>query len=665
MRYLILALLLRCSVISGFATRFSTRNPFSTKGRKQLMARQMLGGPLLQEMLGSYLTNNKDLQKYVSKEEMKKKQLEFEESLTAIEQREVELAKDILLAEKERERILDEARKSGIDLSEVTANHSRLKESASVFLEKSNESTRAYRTPLFSEDPESKSASPVLESKEPEALADNMSVINRPAVTLGGIFLAAVGARVALQNREEKQKELNGMRDVENFVDEVELLLREIDGKLEMKDGTDETNSTPTNHSDGKIALNESSSENEVFVKNGDAPQVSEEPEESQTLLVGEDFEQIKPDEDSTEVKEYVKSNITLLTNENVSEYISGGDKFAQEEVVGPKFCMEDDATSVSIRDGSIKFFESKGSQNLLIKVIGVGDGGSYAIESMVDGASDMFEYWAINSDAEAMISSMEKSNTLFIGKGSGKKGDVEAGIMAALDSKEDIAQIVKRTDVCFVVSTLGGGTGSGAAPVISRISKQSGAFTIAVVTTPFPFEGRKRIRRANESIELLGENADAVIVISNSNVLRVIPDDISLEASFGLVDAILKQSVFAISNLFTKTGVSNSYLENVQSVLESSGISAIGIGNGFGKSALQDATNAAFNSPLLDEKVKSARGIFVNVSGGELFSTEHVDLVLQIACDNSSQDAKIKVVSDVDKSLRGDSIRVTVCCSI
>jgi cell division protein FtsZ len=169
---------------------------------------------------------------------------------------------------------------------------------------------------------------------------------------------------------------------------------------------------------------------------------------------------------------------------------------------------------------------------------------------------------------------------------------------------------------------------------------------------------------QAHESVNRVRETADAVVVISNSNVLEMIPDDTSLEASFGLVDEVMGQAVFGLSNMITKTGILTAGFGDVNSVLQNSGLSVIGIGNGFGESASEDATTSSLNSPLFDTPLHGARGILVNIVGGESLRTKHIDTVLQTTYANVNKDANVKAAAQVDNSFLSDAVFVTVLCS-
>lgn len=305
------------------------------------------------------------------------------------------------------------------------------------------------------------------------------------------------------------------------------------------------------------------------------------------------------------------------------------------------------------------------------IKVIGVGDGGNFAIEHMLkfhDPASEeeRIEFWALNSDSQSLGRLMRKGiNALIIGSrtagGLGAGGDPSVGKLAAEESREDIGKVVSGADVCFITGALGSGTGSGATPVISEIAKENGALTLAIVTTPFPFEGKKRARRAREAIENLQETADSVVLIMNRNLLEIIPNNMSLEASFRVADEMLRRGVEGISDMIKSPGLLVVDHLDLRGVLMDSGVAAMGIGTGRGKRAACDAAMAAITSPLLVAPVSEANKIVLNIVGGESLTLQKVNEAARIICGNVYEDANIVVGAQVNPDFPRDKITVTV----
>jgi cell division protein FtsZ len=275
-------------------------------------------------------------------------------------------------------------------------------------------------------------------------------------------------------------------------------------------------------------------------------------------------------------------------------------------------------------------------------------------------------EFWAINTDLKALDASKQKGARTFaigqsITKGDGANGDPKVGENAAKASSTEISAMIDGANVCIVKCGLGSGTGSGAAPVICDLAKETGALTIAVVTEPFPFEGKMRLTQAVEAIDRLFEAADTVIVISNSNVLEIIPEDTSLEMSFQVVDEFVNQVVIGLTNMLTKTGISTVDFAGVNGVLKKSGFAVVGMGTGSENTAAEDATVAALTSPLLDAPLDKARGVLVNVVGGKSLSLQKIDQALEIVNANFAEDCNIVVGAQVNEALPESTVSVTV----
>lgn len=303
-----------------------------------------------------------------------------------------------------------------------------------------------------------------------------------------------------------------------------------------------------------------------------------------------------------------------------------------------------------------------------VIKVIGVGGGGSNAVDRMMETRVKGVEFWAVNTDAQALGRSKAKgAKTLNIGstvtRGLGAGGNPEVGQAAAEESRAEIGAMVAGTDMCFVTSGMGGGTGSGAAPVVAEVAKESGALTVGIVTKPFLFEGRRRMRQAVEAIERLKASVDTVIVVSNNKLLEIIPEDTPIERSFAVADDILRQGVVGISEIIVKPGLINVDFADVRSVMRNAGTALMGIGTGTGKTRAEDAASAAISSPLLDTPIDQASGIVFNISGGSDMTLPEINRAAEIIYNSVDEDANIIFGALIDDAL-GDVMSITVLCT-
>jgi len=301
-----------------------------------------------------------------------------------------------------------------------------------------------------------------------------------------------------------------------------------------------------------------------------------------------------------------------------------------------------------------------------VIKVLGVGGGGSNAVDRMLDTRIGGVEFWAINTDAQALGRSKAKGASILnigssVTRGLGAGGDPEMGRLAAEESREEINAMVSGADLCFITSGMGGGTGSGAAPVVAEVSKESGALTVAIVTKPFAFEGRRRMRQATEAIDRLRQSVDTVIIVSNNKLLDIIPENTPLEASFRVADDILRQGVVGISEIILRPGLINVDFADVRSVMQDAGTALMGIGTGSGKTSAEDAAVAAISSPLLDAPVDEAMGVVFNIIGGESLSLQEVDRAAQVIYNNVHEDANVIFGALVDDEITDGTVSITV----
>jgi len=300
-----------------------------------------------------------------------------------------------------------------------------------------------------------------------------------------------------------------------------------------------------------------------------------------------------------------------------------------------------------------------------VIKVIGVGGGGSNAVDRMLDTAVGGVDFWALNTDAQALGRSKAKgAKVLNIGagvtRGLGAGGNPDIGRMAAEESRKEIGEVVAGTDLCFVTSGMGGGTGSGAAPVVAEVAKEAGCLTVGIVTKPFVFEGKRRMKQAVGAIERLRENVDTVIVVSNDRLLEIIPDDTPMERAFAVADDILRQGVVGISDIIVKPGLINVDFADVRAIMDNAGTALMGIGIGAGKTAATDAAAAAISSPLLDSTIDNAKGVVFNISGGPRLSLNEVNQAAKLIYSTVEADANVIFGALVDETL-GDNISITV----
>jgi len=323
-------------------------------------------------------------------------------------------------------------------------------------------------------------------------------------------------------------------------------------------------------------------------------------------------------------------------------------------------------SSSTAMASSSAALMPDGGLSPCVIKVLGVGGGGSNAVDRMLDTRIGGVEFWSINTDAQALGRSKAKgAQVLNIGsavtRGLGAGGDPEIGRLAAEESREEIAAMVAGSDLCFITSGMGGGTGSGAAPVVAEVSKESGALTVAIVTKPFAFEGKRRMRQATEAIDRLRQCVDTVIIVSNNKLLDIIPENTPLEASFRVADDILRQGVVGISEIIVRPGLINVDFADVRSVMQDAGTALMGIGTGTGKTSAEDAAVAAISSPLLDAPVDEATGVVFNIIGGDTLSLQEVDRAAQVIYNNVHEDANVIFGALVDDEITDGTVSITV----
>ncbi len=297
------------------------------------------------------------------------------------------------------------------------------------------------------------------------------------------------------------------------------------------------------------------------------------------------------------------------------------------------------------------------------IKVIGVGGGGGNAVNRMIKAGLGGVEFWAMNTDVQVLEMSLAE-NKIRIGSkltnGLGAGGNPEKGEKSAEETRDEIVNAIGKADMVFVTAGMGGGTGTGAAPVVARIAKELGALTIGVVTKPFSFEGKKRMNQAIQGLEKLKETVDALIVIPNDKLLEVVDRRTTMREAFQVVDEVLLRGVQGISDIITVPGMINVDFADVRSVMESSGSALMGIGRGTGEGRALEAAKSAINSPLLETSINGASGIIMNVTGGPDMTLYEVTDAAQVIHDAVSEDATVHFGAVIDDRIQGE-IQITV----
>lgn len=299
-----------------------------------------------------------------------------------------------------------------------------------------------------------------------------------------------------------------------------------------------------------------------------------------------------------------------------------------------------------------------------IIKVIGVGGGGSNAVNRMIEAGLRHVEFIAVNTDLQA-LQSCRAAKKIPLGKkltgGLGAGGKPEIGEQAANEDKESLAEIMRGADMLFITAGMGGGTGTGAAPVIAKIAKELGILSVAVVTKPFDFEGPRKKRLANEGIAKLRDSVDTLITIPNQHLLKIVERKTPYEQALLMADDVLRQGVQGISDLITVPGDINIDFADVRTIMSGQGDALMGIGQGEGDNRAVDAATNAINNPLLeDSHIEGAKGILVNVTGGSDFSLMELEEVVNIITNTADSDALIIPGTVIDRNLEG-TVKVTV----
>jgi cell division protein FtsZ len=298
------------------------------------------------------------------------------------------------------------------------------------------------------------------------------------------------------------------------------------------------------------------------------------------------------------------------------------------------------------------------------IRVIGIGGGGGNVVNSMIrESQIKGVDFIAINTDGQALLNS-QASAKIQIGenltKGLGSGGNPEIGEKSALESRDKVKELLEGTDMVFITAGMGGGTGTGAAPVIAEVAKEVGALTVAVVTKPFTFEGTRRAVAADEGIEKLKDKVDTLIVIPNQRILEVVDKKLSLLEAFKIADSVLNHGVQGISDLITIPGLVNVDFADVKSIMSDAGSALMGIGIGVGENRAQHAARQAISSPLLEVSMEGARGVLFNIIGGLDITMSEVDEASKIITAAADPDANIIFGATIDETMH-DQIKITV----
>lgn len=298
------------------------------------------------------------------------------------------------------------------------------------------------------------------------------------------------------------------------------------------------------------------------------------------------------------------------------------------------------------------------------IRVMGVGGGGGNALNSMISQSTIQgVDFIAVNTDAQCLLLN-QAATKMQIGedltKGLGSGGSPEIGTQAAEESYEKLKELLDGTDMLFLTAGMGGGTGTGATPVIARAAKEVGALTVAVITKPFAFEGTRRMVVAEDGIEEIKDKVDTLIVIPNQRILDVVDKKLSLLEAFKVADSVLTQGVQGISDLITLPGLINVDFADVKTIMQNAGSALMGIGTGVGENRAQAAARAAVASPLLEISMNGARGVLFNIIGGPDLTMSEVDEAAKIISSEADPDANIIFGATIDDTMH-DQLKITV----
>ena len=297
------------------------------------------------------------------------------------------------------------------------------------------------------------------------------------------------------------------------------------------------------------------------------------------------------------------------------------------------------------------------------IKVVGVGGGGSNAVDGMVDAKINGVDFISVNTDKQALCRSKAEYKVQIgekLTKGLGAGADPEVGRKAAEESKNEIIKLLEDSEMVFITAGMGGGTGTGAAPVIAQIAKEMGKLTVGVVTKPFTFEGRKRMKQAETGIEELKSKVDTLITIPNDRLLQVVQKNTSMLQAFSIADDVLRQAIQSVSELIKVPGIINLDFADVKRIMGDKGLAHIGIGSAKGDNKAIEAVRQAIESPLLETSIVGARGVILNISGGLDLSLVEINEASNIIYESCHEDVDLIFGANVKEDL-GDEVTVTV----
>lgn len=297
------------------------------------------------------------------------------------------------------------------------------------------------------------------------------------------------------------------------------------------------------------------------------------------------------------------------------------------------------------------------------IKVVGVGGGGNNAVNRMIDSNLKGVQFIAINTDKQALFSSKAEFKIQIgekLTRGLGAGADPEIGQRAAEESRDDIKQALQGADMVFITAGMGGGTGTGAAPIVAEIAKEMGILTVGVVTKPFGFEGKVRRRHADFGIESLGSQVDTLVTIPNDRLLQVVEKKASIMQAFQVADDILRQGVQGISDLIAIPGLVNLDFADVKTIMAEKGLAHMGIGRAKGENRAQTAAKLAIHSPLLETTINGSKGVLLNITGGTDLGLFEVNEAAELVSEAADKDANIIFGAVIDDNMK-DEIRITV----
>jgi cell division protein FtsZ len=298
------------------------------------------------------------------------------------------------------------------------------------------------------------------------------------------------------------------------------------------------------------------------------------------------------------------------------------------------------------------------------IRVVGIGGSGKNAINHMVNSKVKGVDFIVINTDAQDLQQSSAKAK-IHIGKnltrGLGAGMNPAVGKRAAEETQSEIQDALRGSDMVFIAGGMGGGTCTGAAPVVAKIAKETGALTVAVVTKPFSFEGQQRMRLAEQGLDDLRKEVDALIVIPNDRLLAVVDQNTTVRSAFALCDEVLRQAVEGVSDLITTPGNINLDFADIKSIMEDAGSALMGVGVAQGDKRAEEAARAAINSPLLDISINGAKGVLLSIAGGEDLGLLEVQAAAQIVTESIDKNAKVIFGTSKDERLKKGEVRVTV----